>query len=265
MKSPPRIPRLLLTNDDGIEAPGLSLLAEIAQEFCDEIWVVAPEHDQSGAGQSITLNNSFRCYARGERRWAVAGTPSDCVAMALYHFMKDTKPSLILSGINAGGNSGDEVNLSGTLGAAFTGLMFGVPAIGISQDFTIRKEIRWDTARVIAPKVLRHFLTEGWRKETCLSINIPDLPPEEILGFSWARQGHRNIVSVEVDQREDHRDKSYYWLKLQREKPLISGTDLEVLLGRKEVSVVALGLNRSIDTKEPSVLFDDDGETETDE
>src|ERR1700722_20117106 len=115
-----RVPRLLLTNDDGIDAPGLKALIDIAHGMADEVWVIAPEHDQSGTGQSISLHQPLRGWPRGAQSWAIDGTPADCVAMAVSHFMVHARPSFILSGINAGANIGDEVNLSGTLGAAFT-------------------------------------------------------------------------------------------------------------------------------------------------
>jgi len=117
MSSPIRLPRLLLTNDDGFDAPGLAVLADVAHELSDEVWIVAPEHDQSGTGQSLSIHSPLRCWPRGERRWAVTGTPADCVGIALSHLMGGKKPSFILSGVNAGANVGDEVSLSGTLGA----------------------------------------------------------------------------------------------------------------------------------------------------
>jgi 5'-nucleotidase len=169
--------------------------------------------------------------------------------------MKDSKPSIILSGINCGGNPADEVNMSGTLGAAFTGLMFGVPSIAVSQVFTVRNEIKWGTARQITPRLLRHFLVSGWHKDTCLSINIPDLPPEQIKGYAWTRQGQGNITGVKVDERKDHRDKNYYWLKLLRQEAARDGNDLAILQ-RGDVAVTALSLNRSVDVEEAPVTFD---------
>ena len=211
------LPRILLTNDDGIDAPGLAVLAEIALEFAQEVWVVAPEHDQSGTGQSISLHNPLRCTPRGVRRWAVNGTPGDCVALALGHLMLDAPPSLVLSGINAGANLGDDVNMSGTAGATFAALMLGVPAIGISQEFkTTREKTPWDIARVVTPKVLRHVLTEGWRKETCLSVNIPDAPVGEITGLSWARQGQKNVAGFAIHKRTSPREEDYFWLSIER-------------------------------------------------
>ena len=256
MKSPLRLPRLLLTNDDGFDAPGLLVLAEVAKEFADEIWIVAPEHDQSGTGQSLSLHAPLRCFSKGEHQWSVAGTPADCVGLAISHLMGDRKPSLVLSGINAGANIGDEVGLSGTLGAAFTGLLFGIPSIAISQDCENRQSVKWDTAKAITKKMLTHFLKHGWKKETCLSINIPDLAPEKINGFSWARQSHKNIAGVHIDKREDHRNQNYYWLTLVEKAPIAKENSDYTILNRGEVAVMVLGQDRSYEISEPKVLFD---------
>lgn len=264
MKSPLRLPRILLTNDDGFDAPGLGVLIEVAKEFTDEIWVIAPEHDQSGTGQSISVHNPLRIWPRGEKRWAVTGTPADCVAIAVAHLMGDKRPSLILSGINAGANVGDEVGLSGTLGAAFTGLMLGIPSIAISQDCVTRQTTKWDTARAIAPKMLNHFLLHGWRKETCLSINIPDLPAKDISGFSWARQCHKNLAGFHIDKREDHREQNYYWLTLVDRTPAHKESSDYTILERGEVSVAVLGQDRSHDVMEPSVSFNEVSDIDAD-
>ena len=250
------LPRLLLTNDDGIDAPGLAALIDVAKEFAQEIWVLAPEHDESGTGQSLSLHHPLRCHPRGERRWAVAGTPADCVGIALAHFMKESLPSFILSGINAGSNTGDDVNLSGTLGAAFMGLMLGVPSIALSQVCTTRKIARWDTARAVAPKLLHHFLTKGWPKETCLSINIPDLPPEKITGFAWARQGIRTMGDVHIDKRQDMREQEYFWMTLHDKDPTTSGDFENAVIRSGKCSVTALTLDRSVEVSLPAVMFD---------
>jgi 5'-nucleotidase len=264
MKSPLRLPRILLTNDDGMDAPGLGVLIEIAKEFTDEIWVVAPEHDQSGTGQSLSIHNPLRIWPRGDKRWAVTGTPGDCVALAVSQLMGDKRPSLILSGVNAGSNIGDEVGLSGTLGAAFTGLMLGIPSIAISQDCVTRPAARWDTTRAIVPKLLNHFLLQGWRKETCLSINIPDLPAKEISGFSWARQSQKNIAGFHIEKREDHRQQSYYWLSLVERAPALKDASDYTILQRGEVAVTVLGQDRSHDVIEPSVIFDEVSDVDAD-
>lgn len=253
----PRLPSILLTNDDGFDAPGLRSLEKVAQEFADEIWIVAPEHDQSGTGQSLSIHTPLRCWSRGERRWAVAGTPADCVGLALAELMGNIKPALILSGINAGSNVGDEVNMSGTLGAAFMGLMMGTPALALSQDCEKRSDINWTSSEQITKKMLAHFLTHGWRKDTCLSINIPQGDVKDIKGFSWARQCHKNVVGINIDKREDKRYQHYYWLTTIDKIPAAKdNSDFSILQGH-EVSVTTLGLDRSLDVAEPSILFDE--------
>jgi len=154
----PLVPRVLLTNDDGIDAPGLAALEAVAAEIAEEVWVVAPEHDQSGTSHSISLHSPLRISQQGERRFGVAGTPGDCVVMAARHLMLDAPPTLILSGINRGGNLGVETMFSGTVGAAMTGLLLGLPSIALSQTFRDANRVRWDTARTLAPGVIRTLL-----------------------------------------------------------------------------------------------------------
>ncbi len=253
-----RVPRLLLTNDDGIDAPGLKALIQIAQDIAEEVWVIAPEHDQSGTGQSISLHQPLRGWPRGERSWAIDGTPADCVAMAVSHFMAKARPSFILSGINAGANVGDEINLSGTLGAAFTGLMLNIPSIAISQAYgTSRQDIRWDTAQAIAPKLLRYFLTHAWHKDTCLSINIPDCDANLIKGFRWARSAINNIANIHIDERDDHREQKYFWLTLERRDHEPDNNSDAAILENNQVAVTCLGSNRSITVDEPWHPFED--------
>jgi len=244
--TPPKKGRILLTNDDGFDAPGLAALIDVARTIADEIWVVAPQLDQSGMGQSITINGPLRCIARGDKKWAISGTPADCVIMALSHLMKETPPDLILSGINAGSNTGDDVNLSGTLGAAFTGLMLGVPSMGISLACASRKHLRWDMARAVLPEILGSFLREGWDKNHCLSVNLPDLPEEQIKGIFWSRPAHKTIPSFEVAEREDLRERNYYWIIPNDDNSHADhGSDLAAL-ERGQVAVTALTLDRSV-------------------
>jgi len=251
------LPSILVTNDDGIDAPGIKILIEIAGEIAREVWVVAPEKEQSGAGQSISLCRPLRCASLGDRRWTVDGSPSDCVVLALSHFMAKVKPSLILSGVNAGPNIGDEVNMSGTIGAALTALMLDVPAIAISQSYKDRQQVPWQTTRAVLPRILHHLLTQGWRKETCLSINIPDLPADKITGFSWARQSHKNISSLKAEKRVSPRQEEYYWLSLARKTPAGTPNSEGAIMRRNEVAVTALSLDRSVEITKPSFAFSD--------
>ncbi|MDR3448572.1 MAG: 5'/3'-nucleotidase SurE [Alphaproteobacteria bacterium] len=241
-----RLKRVLLTNDDGFDAPGLAALADVARQLADEVWIVAPQLDQSGMGQSITMNGPLRCIPRGDKQFAISGTPADCVILALQHLMQTTPPDLILSGVNAGNNTGDDFNLSGTIGAAFTGLMLGTPAIAISLDCASRKHLRWDTARAVLPKTLTHFLNEGWDKNHCLSINLPDLPPEKTGGVSMTVPAQKTIRSFLIEKREDLREKDYFWLYPQsNEQHAAEGTDLAAL-ARGQISVSLLQLDRSV-------------------
>ena len=125
--------KVLLTNDDGFDAPGLRTLAEVAEELAEEVWIVAPNHDQSGTSHSLSLHTPLRVSHKDERRYSVSGTPGDCVVMAVRHLMMSGRPDLILSGINRGANLGIETVLSGTVGAAMTGLLLGIPSMALSQ------------------------------------------------------------------------------------------------------------------------------------
>jgi len=251
------LPRVLLTNDDGFDAPGLQVLADIAATIAQEVWIVAPEEDQSGASGRISLRDAVRVTQRGDCRWAVRGSPSDCVAMALDHLMDQNLPTLVLSGVNATSNIGDEVNMSGTIGAAMTALMMGIPAIAISQDGPSRKDIPWDTTRAILPLILRPLLEDGWRKETILSINIPNLPPEKIVGYSWGRQGRKNVFGVKANRRISPRDEEYFWLTLKEKPPEAQANDELAIMKRGEVAIVMLSADRSLEVNKPSRLFNE--------
>src|ERR1700675_1397585 len=157
----PAIGSVLITNDDGIDAPGLAVLEAVAATLTREVWVVAPEQDQSGVSHSISLHTPVRIRRRGDRRFGVSGTPADCVIVGLRQVMP-VLPELMLSGINRGANLGVETVFSGTVGGAMAGLLLGIPSIAISQAFSDRDAVRWDTARQLAPTVLRRLLKADW-------------------------------------------------------------------------------------------------------
>jgi 5'-nucleotidase len=214
--SAPLVSRVLLTNDDGIDAPGLAVLEQVAARIAAEVWVVAPEHDQSGTSHSISLHAPLRYSRQGERRFGVSGTPGDCVVMAVRHLMADHPPDLVLSGVNRGANLGVETVFSGTVGAAMTAMLFGLPAIALSQTFRDPAAVRWDTARILAPEVIARLYRTG-SVHACLNVNFPDVPPEDAGPLTATRQGAGIVKSINVIPRVDPRGFTYHWLQFHRE------------------------------------------------
>jgi 5'-nucleotidase len=244
----PKVPRVLLTNDDGIDAPGLAVLEAVAAELADEVWVVAPEHDQSGTSHSISLHSPLRVSRQGERRFGVIGTPGDCVVMAARHLMRAAPPTLVLSGINRGGNLGVETMFSGTVGAAMTGLLLGLPSIALSQTFSDRDNVRWDTARALAPGVIRQLLAIAHDAPTCLNVNFPDVDAAAAGPLSATRQGVGLVEGIEVLPQIDPRGLEYHWLRFQR-GPRENAPDSETaVVASGRVSVTPLNFDRTDET-----------------
>jgi 5'-nucleotidase len=223
------ISRVLLTNDDGIDAPGLAVLEEVANTLASEVWVVAPEQDQSGVSHSISLHAPLRVRKRDGRHFAVTGTPADCVFVACRHVMP-SPPDLVLSGINRGANLGIETVFSGTVGAAMAGLLLGLRSIALSQAFSDREAVRWDAARELAPGVLRKLLQADWGDGACLNVNFPDVPAERAGPLTVTRQGQGLIEAVEVTTRSDPRGIDYSWLRITRgQNPDAIGSETAVI------------------------------------
>jgi 5'-nucleotidase len=234
--------RILISNDDGINAQGLAALEEVAAELSDDVWTVAPEVDQSGMSRSITLTRPLRIRKVGQQRYAVDGTPTDCVHLGYDHLLKDHRPDLVLSGINNGHNVAEDVTMSGTIAAALQGMTLGVPSIALSQARTDRHGVRWQTARAHAPEVIRTLLKEGWPSDVVVNVNFPDCEPEEVEGIEVARQGRREDLHLYVEERTDLRQRRYYWFGFEggpHTPP--EGTDLHALLNRK-IAVTPLHL-----------------------
>jgi len=206
----------MLTNDDGIDAPGMAVMEEIAAQIAREAWVVAPEHDQSGQSHAISLHHALRITERGGRRYGVTGTPGDCAAMGLCHLMKDNPPQMVLSGVNRGLNLGLETVFSGTVGGAMTAMMLGVPAIALSQAFADRNNVPWDTARTLAAGVIERLLALGWGKDAVINVNFPPLPADQAGPMTLARQGVGMVAGMNVDTRTDPRGMTYHWLNFRR-------------------------------------------------
>jgi 5'-nucleotidase len=241
----PKVPRVLLTNDDGIDAPGLAVLEAVASELANEVWVVAPEHDQSGTSHSISLHSPLRVSRQGERRFGVVGTPGDCVVMAVRHLMRDTPPTLVLSGINRGGNLGVETMFSGTVGAAMTGLLLGLPSIALSQTFRDRENVRWDTARALAPGVIRQLFDIEHDAPVCLNVNFPDIDASAAGPLTPTKQGVGLVEGIDVLPHVDPRGLEYHWLRFQR-GPRENAPDSETaVVASGRVSVTPLYFDRT--------------------
>lgn len=243
-----RIERVLLTNDDGIDAPGLQVLEEVAASIADEVWVVAPEHDRSGTSHSISLHAPLRVQDLGNRRYSVSGTPGDCVVMALRHLMADARPTLVLSGINRGANLGVETVFSGTVGAAMTGLLLGLPSIALSQTFSDREAVRWDTARKLAPDVIQRLWETGWNANACLNVNFPDVPADEAGPLTFTRQGAGLVKNIDVLPRTDPRGFTYYWLQFNRQPNQDVPESEASVVAQGRISVTPLQFERTNET-----------------
>src|SRR5215203_3874624 len=168
--------RILLTNDDGVNASGLKVLEAIARRFSDDVWIVAPTEEQSGAGHSLTLTRPVRLRKLGERRFCVTGTPTDAVMMGLAHIMKDEPPDLILSGVNRGANLGEDVTYSGTCSAAMEGALAGIRSIALSQVYAkagAGENVSFAAAEAWGERVLRPLLDAPWTPRTFININFP--------------------------------------------------------------------------------------------
>jgi len=225
--------RILLTNDDGIHAPGFAVLEKIAAELSDDVWVCAPSEEQSGAGHSLTLHQPIRLQEHGERRFAVTGTPTDSVNFALRKLLADQRPDLVLSGVNAGENLGDDITYSGTASAAMEAALAGIPAIALSQAFRNSGHLFASTegwaARTLAP-LLTLARDHALARRTLVNVNFPALPAEEVKGIRVVRQGFHDYGRGSLVEGTDPRGKPYYWFGLQSfEHTLDHGTDLEAV------------------------------------
>ncbi len=202
--------RILVTNDDGIHAPGLEALIEIANQLSNDVWVVAPEFNQSGAGHSLSITRPIRARDVGPNKVAIEGTPTDCVLYAVKHLMKARKPDLVLSGVNRGTNMADDVTYSGTIAGAMEGCLLGLPSIAFSQAFTHDHPIKWATATAFGADVTRKALAAGWPHNVFVNVNFPDVVASSVKGVRVTRQGVRAFGSSIVE-RIDPRGGAYYW------------------------------------------------------
>jgi 5'-nucleotidase len=237
--------RILVTNDDGIHAPGLAVAEKIARALTDDVWVCAPETEMSGASHSLTLTLPLRLREVSEKRYAMTGTPTDCVMMGVAEIMKDNPPTLILSGVNRGSNIADDVTYSGTIAGAMEGTALGIPSIALSQAYGFEEgyQVRWQCAETHGPTIVRKLIEIGWPQETLMNVNFPDCEPDKVAGTEITEQGKRDMQTATLDRRVDMRGNPYYWIGFKRVRSNPNaGTDLRAVYDKK-ISITPLHLN----------------------
>jgi 5'-nucleotidase len=242
--------KILLTNDDGVHARGLEVLERIAHTLSDDITIVAPLEEQSGKGRSLSITEPVRLRRFGERRFAVTGTPTDAVMMALAEIMKDSPPDLILSGVNRGANLGEDVSYSGTVSAAMEGALAGIRSIALSQRYAAPapgERVSFEAAEQWGERVLRPLLDAQWAPRTLMNVNFPPVPAAEVKGIRGVSQGLRDYGRMKLEKRTDPRGFDYYWFGLGRiDHTPAANTDLEAIeMGYITVTPLHLDMTHS--------------------
>jgi 5'-nucleotidase len=240
--------RILITNDDGIFSEGLKTLAEAMAEIGD-VFVVAPDREQSASGHSLTLNRPLRLQKVREQWYAVDGTPTDCVNMAVHGVLKGARPDLVVSGINFGVNMGDDVTYSGTVSAAFEASLHNIPAVAFSQE--IEEGFSFERAAANAKLVIEALLSTDLPRDLLLNVNFPAC---EHLGLRWTKLGKR-YYEQSIIEKTDPKGRKYYWISgIPRWDQSVEGTD-HMALTQGLISVTPLHLDltdyRGLDEQAP--------------
>lgn len=242
--------RILVSNDDGINAPGLETAIRIAESLSDEVWVVAPMDEKSGASHSLSLGSPLRLEQLDERRFAVGGTPTDCVMVATRHLMKDYLPDLVLSGVNWGQNIAEDISYSGTVAVAKEGTNMGIRSVAMSQTISFADpngfpDPRFEIAEAHAPGIIRRLLEAEWKAGTFVNINFPHIEPDDEPGIRITKQGKRDKSILGIDARLDPRGRTYFWYDFERNiSTPQSGTDIEAVM-QGDISVTPLHMDHT--------------------
>lgn len=235
--------RILLTNDDGIHAEGLAVLERIARTISDDVWIVAPETDQSGLAHSLTLSEPLRLRQVSEKHFALRGTPTDCVIMAVRKVL-DFKPDLVLSGVNVGANMADDVTYSGTIAGAIEGTLQGIRSFALSQAYRHADggAVPWDVVETHAPDLLRKLMQLDLPDGTFLNLNFPNCAANAVVGTEVTSQGKLDF-GLTIDERSDGRGHPYFWLRFgERVGDFRAGTDIHAVR-EHNISVTPLKLD----------------------
>jgi 5'-nucleotidase len=207
--------RILISNDDSIHSTGIKVLEKIARTLSDDVWVCAPEAEQSGASHSLTIHRPLRLKQYDDRHFSVDGTPTDCVMLAMSHLLKDHRPDLVLSGINHGANMGDDVTYSGTVAVAMEATLLGVRAIALSQRVEEGAALSFDALERFAPDLIRRLSGAPWDDNVMLNLNFPSVTPDSVTGVRVVSHGKRKLGD-DLRERFDPRGRSYFWIGPQR-------------------------------------------------
>lgn len=205
--------RILVTNDDGIHAPGLKIMENIARTISDDVWIVAPEIEQSGASHSLSIRSPLRFQQLGEKRFSVAGTPTDCVITAA-NIIMESGIDLVLSGVNRGPNIADDVTHSGTVAAAMEGALCGIRSIAFSMSLDFESPspaLRWQTAEAFAPGIIQKLLKQPLSQDLLYNVNFPDCEPQAVKGIKCVGQG-KHKLDKEMTRIDDPDGRPYYWV-----------------------------------------------------
>jgi 5'-nucleotidase len=208
--------RILITNDDGINAPGIYVLEKLAAKLSDDIWIVAPADEQSGAGHSLTLTRPLRLRQHAKKRFSVTGTPTDAVMFALKKVMP-APPDLLLSGVNRGANLADDITYSGTVSAALEGALAGIRSIALSQVYARTgkdNEVSFDSAERWGERVLRPLVDMSFAQRTLINVNFPPVSAEKVKGIRVVRQGFHDYSRGSIIEGTDPRGFDYFWFGL---------------------------------------------------
>jgi 5'-nucleotidase len=222
--------RILLTNDDGINAPGLAALERIALKLTDDVWICAPEYEMSGASRALTLADPVRVRQVGERRFATTGTPTDCVMLAIRELVADARP--------------EDVTMSGTVAGAIEAMALGVPGVALSQmGGYVPEATYFEVAEAFAPGIIKRLVEVGWANDVVMNLNFPSAPLHEVTTVEVTRQGFRDIQVRHAEKRTDLRGRDYYWIgfRHERSKPA-EGTDLRAVYENR-ISVTPLHID----------------------
>ncbi len=237
------IRRILVVNDDGILSPGIKILTKIATKLSKEVWVIAPENEQSASSHSLTLNRPLRIRKVSQRIYAVDGSPTDCVYLGFKKILSLKPPDLVLSGVNCGANLGEDVTYSGTIGAAMEGSLSGVRGIALSQEYISGQPVNWKTAEDWAPRIIKKIIKGSWDTSIVFNINFPSVSSKNVRGVEITSQGEHHARDL-YEKRIDPRGRSYFWIGVSErlKKTGLKGTDVRAIQDNY-ISITPLDLN----------------------